>query len=84
AFMAKVGIADEQEGWSRLGEVLRQLVASGPEKYGQTYAGFILEKVRTKQRQYNTALNGQEREPGQDEEEEDQAARAYRRASKGH
>ncbi|OAI52519.1 hypothetical protein AYO46_00750 [Betaproteobacteria bacterium SCGC AG-212-J23] len=84
SFMAKAGIASEAEGWLRLGEVMRQLVASEPEKYGQSYEDFILEKVRTKQRQYNTGLNGHEREPGQDVEEEDPAARAYRRASKGH
>jgi hypothetical protein len=84
AFMAKAGITDEGEGWSRLGEALRQLIGAKPGKYGQSYAEYILEKVRTKQRQYNTGLNGQEREPGQDEEEGDQAERAYRRASRGH
>lgn len=83
SFMAKEGIFDEAQGWRRLGEILEQLVISAPEKYGQTYTDFILEKVRLKQRQYNTGLNGEEREPGQDDEE-DPAARAYRRASKGH
>jgi len=81
SFMAKVGITDEEEGWQRLGAVVRRLVEAEPEKYGQTYSDFILEKVRAKQRQYNTGLNG--REPGEDEEEIP-AAVAYRKASKGH
>ena len=33
---------------------MRSLVASEPEKYGQTYEDFTLEKVRTKQRQAST------------------------------
>lgn len=82
SFMAKAGIYDEAEGWRRLGEALQELVSKAPEKYGQTYADYILEKVQTKQRQYGTGINGQEREPGEDDEDPD--VRAYRRASKGH
>lgn len=83
SFMAKRRIYDEAEGWQRLGEVLERLVEAEPERYGQTYSDFIMEKVRSKQRQYNTALNGSEREPGEDDEVE-AAARAYRRRSGGH
>jgi hypothetical protein len=50
SFMAKVGIHDEAEGWQRLGKVLEKLVEAEPERYGQTYTDFILEKVRAKQR----------------------------------
>jgi hypothetical protein len=82
SFMAREGITNEQDAWRRLGAFLEQLVASYPEKYGQTYEAYILERVRTKQRQYGTAMTGAEREPGADDE--DAGVTAYRRASKGH
>src|SRR5581483_9534118 len=82
SFMAKAGIQDEEEGWFRLGAALRKLVEAEPEKYGQTYSDFVLEKVRAKQRQYNTELNG--REPGEDDEGPLTTEEAYRRASRGH
>jgi hypothetical protein len=82
SFMAKEGIYDEAEGWRRLGLAIESLVAAEPHKYGQAYGDYVLEKMQTKQRQYNTGINGEDREPGADDEDPD--ARAYRRASKGH
>lgn len=82
SFMAREGISDTEEGWKRLGDLLGQVVACYPEKYGVAYDGFVLEKVQAKRRQYNTALNV-EREPGEDDEEVNAAAAAYRKASRG-
>jgi hypothetical protein len=77
--MAREGISDVERGWKQLGAFLDHLVGASPERFGQSYSDFVLEKVRIKQRQYNTGLN--EREPGADDE--DPEATAYRKASRG-
>jgi len=82
SYMAREGITDWQAAWRRLGAFQEHLIGNYPEKYGQSFEAFLLEKVRTKQRQYGTAMTGAEREPGQDDEES--TAQAYRRASRGH
>jgi hypothetical protein len=81
SYMAREGISDAMEGWRRLGAFLDHLVGSRPERYGATYEEYLLEKVRLKQRQYNTGANVS-REPGSDDDEQD-SAEAYRKASRG-
>ncbi|NTV09150.1 MAG: replication initiation factor [Zoogloea sp.] len=84
SFMAREGEWNFWRAWSLLGERVEVIYGTKAHYDGLPFEQFIQEKVRAKGRKFNTLSNADEiAEEDRLREELDEAARAYRKASRG-